>query len=148
MHHADPDFDVSTAARVHPVEFIFVQGGTIGVILLLAPPPIAVLTSSLIASVFSFFEHANASLPNQWERFVRPWIVTPDLHRIHHSERPQEQTKNYGEIFPWWDRILGTYTPQPEGRLVVGMRGYQDVRSMGLATIAMLPFHPERETES
>jgi len=152
VHHADPDFDVSTAFRAHPMEFIFVQGAIIGTILLLAPPPSAVLVASLIASAFSFFEHANASLPLWWERRVRPWFVTPDMHRIHHSEQPLEQVKNYGEIFPWWDRLLGTYTAEPNGPLVVGLRGFQTIRSMGAAILLTLPFQsmrePEREPEA
>jgi len=148
IHHADPDFDVSTAGRVHPVEFIFVQVGTLGTILLLAPPPSAVLTASLLASVFSFFEHANASLPGWWEKRLRLWIVTPDVHRIHHFERTWEQMTNYGEIFPWWDQLFGTFTAQPEGKLIVGLRGYQDARSMGLKTLVKLPFDPARDPEA
>ena len=149
MHHADPDFDVSTAARVHPAEFILLQGAYIGMILLLAPPPSAVLAAKLIAVVFSFFEHANASLPPRWEARLRPWLVTPDLHRIHHSDRPEEQNTNLGEIFPWWDRLLGTYRPQPrDGRLVVGLHGYQDERSMGLGLVLTLPFHDTREPDA
>ena len=148
MHHADPDFDVSTAGRVHPVEFLFMQGAAIGVIVLLAAPPSAVLVAKLIACVFSFFEHANASLPPRWEQRLRPWLVTPDLHRIHHSERPEEQVRNLGEIFPWWDQVLGTYKPQPEGRLVVGLRGYQTIRSMGPEVLLTLPFRSTREPEA
>jgi len=148
MHHSDPDFDVSTAARVHPVEFIFVQSGTIGTIWLLAPPPLAVLIAILIAAFFSFFEHANASLPVKWEQRVRPWIVTPDMHRIHHSERDVEQTRNYGEIFPWWDWALRTYQPEPEGKLVVGLRGYQTIQSLEPNVLLTLAFRPTNEPES
>src|SRR5581483_9272936 len=129
VHHSDPDFDVSTGVRAHPLEFLMIQGGTLGLVALLAPPPGAVLAAEVCACFFSFFEHANASLPQGWDKLVRACLVTPDVHRIHHSERDQEQFRNLGEIFTWWDRLFGTYQDQPvagKDKFTVGLRGYQD----------------------
>lgn len=144
VHHADPDFDLSTAARVHPVEYLIVHGTTVGAVMLLASPPGAVLAYTLTSGVFSFFGHANASFPVHWETRLRRWLVTPDIHRIHHSDRPEEQNTNYGEIFPWWDKLLRSYRTKPAGdRLVIGMKGYQTIESMGIKTLLTLPFHAE-----
>jgi sterol desaturase/sphingolipid hydroxylase (fatty acid hydroxylase superfamily) len=146
VHHSDPDFDVSTAARVHPLEFLVMQGSTLAMIALLAPPPAAVLAAELCGVVFSFFEHANASLPQWLEARLRPWVVTPDVHRIHHSERMEEQFKNLGEIFPWWDRMFGSYQPEPaHGKLVVGMAGQQHLGSLRLGWMLGKPFQPTRD---
>lgn len=148
VHHSDPDFDVSTAARAHPLETIFTQASLLGVIAVCAPPPSAVLATELIAVFFSFFEHANARLPARWERWMRRAFITPDVHRIHHSERAGEQYHNLGEIFPWWDRLLGTYQAEPaggQGKLVVGLRGYQTPASLNLGFMLTQPFRPLRE---
>lgn len=149
VHHSDPDFDVSTAARAHPFETLFTQASTLAMIAVVAPPPAAVFAGGLLAVTASFFEHANASLPRWLESGLRRCIVTPDLHRIHHSERMEEQWKNLGELFPWWDRMFGTYRDQPEGGadgLVVGLRGYQSRRSLELGPLLLAPFMGVPET--
>ena len=147
VHHSDPDFDVSTGARFHPLEPILVQAVDIGMILLLAPPPGAVLVAKLAGVAMNFWEHANANLPAGWDRMLRRWIVTPGLHRIHHSEGIAEQNKNFGEIFPMWDRLLGTYQAEAVGgdeKLVVGLGGYQNARSLELGEMLIQPFRKER----
>ncbi len=147
VHHSDSDFDVSTAGRVHPLELLMVQGGTLGLIVLLAPPAAAVLALELCACFFSFFEHANASLPQGLENVVRFCVVTPDVHRIHHSLRDQEQLRNLGEVFTWWDRLFGTYQDQPaagKDDFVVGLRGYQNSGSLKITSMLAHPFRPVR----
>lgn len=147
VHHSDPDFDVSTGARFHPLEPLLVQAVDLGLILLLSPPPGAVLLAKLLGVASNFFEHANANLPPWLERGLRGWIVTPELHRIHHSQAMEEQRCNLGEVFPWWDKLLGTYQAEASGgdaKLVVGLPGYQNERSVELREMLTQPFQGER----
>ncbi len=150
VHHSDPDFDVSTAARVHPIEIILTQAANFAVIAIFAPPVIGVLIAELIAAFQSFFEHANASLPTWVEKPLRRLIVTPDMHRIHHSEEVGEQFTNYGETFPWWDRLFRTYLAEPaagqEG-MIVGIKGYQNDASLGMGFMLAQPFLPEKKEQ-
>ena len=143
VHHSDPDFDVSTTWRAHPLEVLVMQSLTIGTVFALALPPLAVFTGEMLAMAIGFIEHANTSLPQPWERWVRRWIITPDVHRIHHSARIEEQWTNLGELFPLWDRLFGTYRDQPEGgaqNLVVGLDGFHNARSLDFSTLLLLPF--------
>lgn len=147
VHHSDPDFDVSTGARFHPLEPLLVQAADLGLILLLAPPPGAVLFAKVAGVASNFFEHANANLPAPLERALRGWVVTPALHRIHHSQEMAEQQRNLGEVFPWWDKLLGTYQAEASGgdaKLVVGLPGYQNERSVELREMLTQPFQSER----
>jgi len=150
VHHSDPDFDVSTAARAHPIEVILTQGAYFAAIAIFAPPVIGVLAAELLGGFQSFFEHANASLPIWAEKPLRLVLVTPDMHRIHHSEEIGEQSRNFGEAFPWWDHLFRTYLAAPaagqEG-MVVGLKGYQNEGSLGLAFMLAQPFLPERQEQ-
>ena len=151
VHHSDPDFDVSTAARVHPIEVILTQGAYFIVIAVFAPPVMGVLIAELVAGFQSFFEHANASLPARAEKTLRRFIVTPDMHRVHHSEVIGEQFTNYGETFPWWDRLFRTYLAAPaagqEG-MVVGLKGCQNDASLGMGFMLAQPFLRERKEQA
>jgi sterol desaturase/sphingolipid hydroxylase (fatty acid hydroxylase superfamily) len=142
VHHSDPDYDVSTAARFHPLELVIVQGSLLGAVALLAPPVMAVFVTELLRLALNLAEHANASLPPALERIVRLFMVTPDLHRIHHSVDEQEQSRNLGQIFPWWDRLFGTYLGDAaQGRnLATGLRGFQNSASMGIGFMLGEPF--------
>ena len=103
--------------------------------MLLAPPVEAVIAAQLLTVIINFAEHANAVLPESWERRLRALIVTPQIHRIHHSDVHANEQSNFGELFPWWDRMFGTFRGKPEGgTLTVGLRGYQDERSMGFVS--------------
>jgi sterol desaturase/sphingolipid hydroxylase (fatty acid hydroxylase superfamily) len=143
VHHSDPDFDVSTGLRFHPLEPLLPQLGGIAVVLALGAPPAAVLTATVLAAAINFAEHANANLPPTWERALAPWLVTSRMHRIHHSTQLRHQQTNFGELFPWWDRMAGTYL-RTEERLDVGLPGYQDARSVGLPELLSQPFQPSR----
>jgi sterol desaturase/sphingolipid hydroxylase (fatty acid hydroxylase superfamily) len=148
VHHSDPDFDVSTALRVHPIEVVLTQGAYLGVIAMFAPPVVAVVVAELVSCIQSFFGHANASLPAWAEMVVRPVFVTPDMHRIHHSEEVREQYKNLGDIFPWWDHLFRTYLAAPaagQDGIVYGLKGCQNDGSLGLAFMLGQPFLPERQ---
>jgi sterol desaturase/sphingolipid hydroxylase (fatty acid hydroxylase superfamily) len=149
VHHSDPEYDVSTAGRFHPIEVIATQGAYLAAIVLLALPLIAVLISELLTVVLNFFAHANASLPGWAERLLRNVIVTPDFHRIHHSEDVWEQTRNLGQTFIWWDRLFGTFVANPragqEG-IVTGITGLQNRASLGLRFMLAEPFHNRAAT--
>jgi sterol desaturase/sphingolipid hydroxylase (fatty acid hydroxylase superfamily) len=147
VHHSDPDFDVSTSFRVHPIELILTQFGYFGAIAILAAPPAAVLIAEVASTFQSFFGHANARLPEWLEPIVRTILVTPDMHRIHHSEEIQEQNQNLGDIFPWWDRLFGTYVSAPAAGpdgMITGLKGFQDAGSLKFTFMLSQPFLPER----
>ena len=151
VHHSDPDFDVSTAFRVHPIELIFTQFGYFGAIAILAAPPAAVLIAELASTFQGFFGHANARLPEWLEKPVRALFVTPDMHRIHHSEEIREQNRNLGDIFPWWDRLFQTYVSTPaagQAEMMTGLKGYQNPRSLSFAFMLRQPFLPERQANA
>jgi sterol desaturase/sphingolipid hydroxylase (fatty acid hydroxylase superfamily) len=151
VHHSDPDFDVSTAARVHPIEVVLTQGAYLAVIAIFAPPVIGVLAAELISAFQSFFGHANASLPAWVEKPMRRLFVTPDMHRIHHSENAGEQSRNLGDIFPWWDHLFRTYLAVPaagQKGMIVGLKGYQNDASLGLAFMLTQPFLPEKQEQA
>ena len=151
VHHSDPDFDVSTAFRVHPIELIFNQFGYFGAIAILAAPPVAVLIAEMASTFQGFFGHANARLPEWLEKPVRAIFVTPDMHRIHHSEEIREQNRNLGDIFPWWDRLFGTYVSTPaagQAEMMTGLKGYQNPSSLDFAFMLRLPFLPERRSSA
>ena len=144
VHHSDVDYDVSTAARFHPLEVILVRGFYLGVVALAAAPPEAAFAAELLMVVLNLFAHANASLPAWCERPLRTVFITPDLHRIHHSEDAAEQTRNFGQTFSIWDRLFGTYAAgiQVEATGVKGVPGGRPRVGMLLAA----PF--QRRTES
>lgn len=146
VHHSDPEFDVSTGLRVHPIEVILNQGSYLAAIAVLAPPPVAVLIAELLSCAESFIGHANASLPRWAEHPVRSVFITPTMHRVHHSEVAQEQFKNLGDIFPWWDRLLGTYLDAPaagDDRIVTGLQGFQQESSLGVMFMLTQPFRKQ-----
>jgi sterol desaturase/sphingolipid hydroxylase (fatty acid hydroxylase superfamily) len=114
MHHTDTDVDVSTALRFHPLEILLSMLVKIVAIVLLGAPVIAVLIFEIILNATAMFNHANLSLPQGLERGLRLFVVTPDMHRVHHSVRPEEMNSNYGFSFSLWDKLFGTYTARPK----------------------------------
>ncbi len=145
VHHSDRDFDVSTAMRFHPVELVIRHSIYLGAIALLAPPVAAALAYGLLVAVENLFVHANQSLPPAGERILRRIMVTPDLHRIHHSEEIENQNLNFGEVFPWWDRLFGTYASQPAHGpvdIVVGLRECRGVDTLSVPHLLAARFRP------
>jgi sterol desaturase/sphingolipid hydroxylase (fatty acid hydroxylase superfamily) len=143
VHHSDPDLDVSTAGRFHPLETLAMQAAQLGAIAVLAPPPSAVLFTLVLGAFHTVFAHANASLPAWIERPLRTVLVTPDMHGIHHSEETREQSRNFGDVFPWWDHVLRTYASTPakgQDGLIPGLRGFQGERSVSIMFMLTLPF--------
>ena len=114
LHHTDIDFDVTTGVRFHPIEIILSMLIKFFVIILLGIHPVAVIFFEILLSTTALFTHANISLPTVVERNIRLFIVTPDMHRVHHSIDSDEMNSNYGFCLPWWDHLFGTYCAQPK----------------------------------
>jgi sterol desaturase/sphingolipid hydroxylase (fatty acid hydroxylase superfamily) len=113
MHHADLEFDVTTGARFHPIEILLSMIIKLGVIAALGAPAVSVLTFEVLLNATSMFNHANIRIPLKLDRFLRWLVVTPDMHRVHHSIASRETNSNFGFNLPWWDRLFGTYRDQP-----------------------------------
>ncbi len=142
MHHADLEFDVSTGLRFHPVEILLSMGIKLGVVAALGPPALAVLVFEVVLNATSLFNHSNVRLGGA-DRIVRVFVVTPDMHRVHHSVRPSETNRNFGFNLPWWDRLFGTYTAQPrdghEG-MTIGLGEFRTRRDLWLDRMLLQPF--------
>jgi len=150
VHHSDPDFDVSTGLRFHPLEVVLTHGAYLAAVVVLAPPAGAVLLSELVSTFQNFYEHANVSLPTRVQRWVGAVFFTPDTHRIHHSEEISEQNTNFGQVLTCWDRLLHSYLGEPAaGRdgMTVGLRGFQNSASLDLAFMLAQPFSAEPKEE-
>ena len=129
VHHADLDFDVTTGSRFHPIEIIFSMLIKSAAILVLGPPIVAVLVFEVLLNATSMFNHANVRIPLGVDRVIRWFIVTPDMHRVHHSVEDDETNSNFGFSFPWWDRLFGTYRDQPRAgheQMTIGISTFRD----------------------
>ncbi|MBF0193229.1 MAG: sterol desaturase family protein [Magnetococcales bacterium] len=113
VHHADLDYDVTTGARFHPIEIILSMVIKLGVVLSLGPSAQAVLIFEVLLNAMAMFNHGNIYLPIEIDKRLRLFVVTPDMHRVHHSVHAPLTNSNFGFNLPWWDRIMGTYTAQP-----------------------------------
>jgi sterol desaturase/sphingolipid hydroxylase (fatty acid hydroxylase superfamily) len=143
MHHADLDLDVTTGLRFHPIEILLSAGIKLAVIAAIAPPVSAVLAFEVLLNGSSVFNHANLKLPRRLDALMRLLIVTPDMHRVHHSVIVRETNSNYGFAFPWWDRLMGTYRPQPrDGHvgMTLGLDEYRSAEHLGLLRLLAMPF--------
>jgi sterol desaturase/sphingolipid hydroxylase (fatty acid hydroxylase superfamily) len=142
MHHADLEFDATTGLRFHPVEIVISMGIKLVVVAALGPPAVAVLLFEVILNATALFNHANIDLPRKVDRVLRWLVVTPDMHRVHHSVDPRETNSNYGFNLPWWDRLLGTYVPQPakghEG-MTIGLEQFRTRRDLWLDRMLVQP---------
>jgi sterol desaturase/sphingolipid hydroxylase (fatty acid hydroxylase superfamily) len=142
-HHTDHDYDFTTGLRFHPGDALFTASFQILVIALLGAPVEAVVLIEIVHVAFAFFAHGNLMIPLGAERVLRLFIVTPDIHRVHHSALAAETDSNFGGIVPWWDRLLGTYRDQPEGGhegMVVGLKEFRDPKHLKLHWILANPF--------
>lgn len=129
MHHADLDFDVTTGARFHPLEILLSMLIKFAVIAVLGPPVLAVIVFEVLLNATSMFNHSNVRIPAGVDRVLRLFVVTPDMHRVHHSVEDDETNSNFGFNLPWWDRLFGTYRAQPraghEG-MTIGIRTFRE----------------------
>jgi sterol desaturase/sphingolipid hydroxylase (fatty acid hydroxylase superfamily) len=143
MHHADLDIDVSTGLRFHPVEIFLSMGIKMTAVAAFGLPVPAVLIFEVILNATSMFNHSNVYLPLRLDPFLRLLVVTPDMHRVHHSVTIRETNSNFGFNFPWWDRLLGTYRPQPAAGhtgMTIGLAQFRDVKWQSLFRMLLLPF--------
>jgi sterol desaturase/sphingolipid hydroxylase (fatty acid hydroxylase superfamily) len=146
MHHADNDFDASTALRFHPLEIVVSMLIKLAVVALLGPAATAVLIFEVLLNGMAMFNHGNVRLPTGLDRWLRRLLVTPDMHRVHHSVHDSEYNSNFGFNLPWWDRLFGSYTAQPkdghEG-MTIGLPEYRGRICANLVWMLMLPFERE-----
>ena len=143
VHHSDLDFDVSTAFRHHPFESLISLSLIIPIVALLGLPPLGVLCFLILRSVIFYFEHANLKLPATLDSKLRWLIVTPEMHRVHHSAIRSETDSNFGDLFPFWDRLFGTYRHQPADgheRMTLGLDYLSDPRELWLHRLLVQPF--------
>lgn len=149
VHHSDPDFDVTTSVRFHPLELFLVQSADVGAIFLLGVPATGVFAAGVLSNLVNVTQHANANLPEAVEAGLRPLVFTARMHRIHHSDSWQDEHRNFGEVFPWWDGMFGTYTREAERgeQMQVGLEGYQDEKSMGLLEMLLQPLRAARKPQ-
>jgi sterol desaturase/sphingolipid hydroxylase (fatty acid hydroxylase superfamily) len=143
MHHADLDYDVTTGTRFHPVEMILSMLIKLAAIVVLGPPASAVLVFEVLLNATATFNHSNVQIPLGLDRVLRWIVVTPDMHRVHHSIIPAEANRNFGFNLPWWDRLLGTYVPQPRAgheKMTIGLRQFREPSRLTLPWMLLLPF--------
>ena len=144
VHHADLDFDVTTGARFHPVEIVLSMLIKFATITVLGPPVLAVLIFEVLLNATAMFNHSNVRLPPVLDRVLRWLVVTPDMHRVHHSVEDDEANSNFGFNLPWWDRLFGTYRDQPRAgheNMRIGIHGYRDAGLVSwLPGMLWLPF--------
>jgi len=144
VHHADLDFDVTTGARFHPIEILLSMLIKLAVIVVLGPPAVAVLLFEMLLNATAMFNHGNVALSATVDRVLRLVLVTPDMHRVHHSVESHETNSNFGFCLPLWDRIFGTYKAQPDTgheRMIIGVRELREPRiAADLPGMLALPF--------
>jgi len=143
VHHADLDYDVTTGLRFHPIEIILSTGIKLSVVFTFGLQPAAVIIFEVLLNGAAMFNHGNIRLPLKFDRILRYLIVTPDMHRVHHSVIIRETNSNYGFNLPWWDRLFGTYCHQPaKGHtgMTIGLTQFRDPAKLTLPWCLILPF--------
>ncbi len=144
MHHADLDFDVTTGARFHPIEILLSMLIKFAVIVVLGPPAVAVVIFEVLLNATAMFNHSNVRMPTGLDGVLRLFVVTPDMHRVHHSIEDHEANSNFGFNLPWWDRLFGTYKTQPDAGhvdMTIGIRDHRAPKKVDrLDGMLLLPF--------
>ena len=143
VHHADLDMDLSTGVRFHPFEILLSMVIKMAAITALGAAPLAVILFEIVLSATSIFNHGNVVLPPALDRLLRLVVVTPDMHRVHHSVAAKETNSNFGFNLPWWDRLFGTYRARPAAGhkgMTIGLEQFRDPRRQWLWHLLALPF--------
>lgn len=148
VHHGDPDVDVATALRFHPLEIALSMLVKIAVVAALGAPVIAVIVFEVILNSMAEFNHANLRLSTRVDRLLRWIVVTPDMHRLHHSQRIEEQLSNFGFSLSLWDRIFGTYRAAPHGSLNIGLAGVDLTAASTFSWCLLSPFGGRTKPEA
>ncbi len=150
VHHSDTDLDVTSGARFHTIEILLSMLLKLIAIAIIGPPALGILLFEVILNGAAMFNHSNVKLPLSLDRILRLIIVTPDMHRVHHSVHRDETDSNFGFNLPWWDRLFGTYTAQPrDGHdgMTIGVHEFRDAREQMLDRLLTQPFREPPETE-
>jgi sterol desaturase/sphingolipid hydroxylase (fatty acid hydroxylase superfamily) len=143
MHHTDLDFDVTTGSRFHPGEIIMSMAIKMVSVILIGAPAWSVLVFEVLLNATAMFNHSNVKFPLGLDRVLRLFVVTPDMHRVHHSVIIKEYNSNFGFNLPWWDRIFKTYTAQPVKGHVdmnIGLANFRDPKKLSLLRLLAIPF--------
>jgi len=143
MHHTDLDIDVTTGNRFHPLEIVISAGIKLAAVALIGPSALAVVVFEVLLNATSQFNHGNIRIPEALDRWLRLVVVTPDMHRVHHSILSRETNSNFGFNLPWWDRLCGTYRAQPEaghGGMTIGLKEFRDPKRLALFRLLIQPF--------
>jgi sterol desaturase/sphingolipid hydroxylase (fatty acid hydroxylase superfamily) len=143
MHHSDLDFDVTTALRFHPLEIVLSMLIKLCMVVALGAPPVVVVLFEVILNAAAIFNHSNIRLSERADRILRWMLVTPDMHRIHHSIYLEETNSNFGFNVPWWDRLFGTYREHPRDghiNMTIGLEYFRNRRAIGLMDLLLQPF--------
>jgi sterol desaturase/sphingolipid hydroxylase (fatty acid hydroxylase superfamily) len=151
MHHADLDIDVTTGLRFHPIEIVISIFIKIAVVIAFGIPAIAVLAFEVALNATSMFNHSNVTMPPWLDRIVRLVVVTPDMHRVHHSIRRHETDSNFGFNLPWWDWLFRTYRPEPEAGhrgMTIGLPIFRDPGELRLDRLITQPFRSDHAAEA
>lgn len=146
MHHTDLDLDVTSGNRFHPLEIIISMGIKLAAIPLLGGAPLAVLIFEILLNAGAQFSHGNIRIPVAADRWLRLILITPDMHRVHHSIIPRETDSNFGFNLPWWDHLCGTYRPQPAAGhdgMTIGLSEFRDPARLTLPRLLIQPFLPK-----
>ncbi len=142
VHHSDVDFDVTTGTRFHPVEILISTGIKCAAVAAIGAPVVAVLVFELLLNATAMFNHGNVRIAPGVERWLRRLVVTPDMHRVHHSIDFNETSSNFGFVAPWWDRILGTYRAQPargHGEMTIGVDAFRTAGDIRIDRLLIQP---------
>ncbi len=143
MHHTDLDLDVSSGTRFHPLEILLSLAIKLAAVVLLGASPLSVLLFEILLNATSMFSHANLRIPLPLDQRLRLLLVTPDMHRVHHSILPKETDSNFGFNLSCWDRLFGTYRAQPDAghdRMQIGLKQWRDQEELGLGALLLIPF--------
>lgn len=149
MHHADLAFDVTTGVRFHPVEILLSMVIKLGVVAAIGAPALAVLIFEVCLNATSMFNHGNVALSQRIDRILRWVVVTPEMHRVHHSIKARETNSNFGFNLPWWDRLFGTYRAEPEAGhlgMTIGIAQFRDPAEQRLDRMLTQPFREDART--
>jgi len=143
MHHTDLDYDLTTGNRFHPMSIVLSLIIKLILVVVMGPPVASVLVAEILLNLTSMFNHSNVNIPARIDRILRWFVVTPDMHRIHHSQNSVEHNRNFGFNFPWWDRLFGTYQEQPaivHESMAIGIEGFNESSSIWLHKLLVQPF--------
>jgi sterol desaturase/sphingolipid hydroxylase (fatty acid hydroxylase superfamily) len=143
VHHTDLEFDATTAVRFHPIEILISMAYKVLCVFLLGANPLAVIAFEIILNGAATFNHSNINIPESVDKKLRWLIITPDMHRIHHSTIPVETDSNYGFSISCWDRLFKTYTPEPklsQKSMDIGLVSFREAVQLGFVPLMLLPF--------